>query len=90
MLNHVLISRNPDLLETTLDNEIVLMSIERGNYFGLEATAKHIWQLLELPQTKEILLEKLSNEYEAEREVIDRDLDDFLKKLLDNGVVITQ
>jgi len=82
--------RHPDLLETTLDNEVVLMSIERGSYFGLENTGKRIWQLLETPQTLAQLQEALSNEYEAPPEVIARDVAGFLQKMLDNGVVTTE
>jgi hypothetical protein len=82
--------RHPDLLETTLDNEVVLMSIERGSYFGLENTGKRIWQLLETPQTLAQLQEALGNEYEAPPDVIARDVAVFLQKMLDNGVVTTE
>lgn len=79
--------RNPDLLETTLDNEVVLMSIERGSYFGLEGTAKLIWQMLEQPMTKDQIVQPLCKQFDAERDVIDRDVGLFIQKMLDNGVL---
>jgi len=85
-----LIKRHPDLLETTLDNEVVLMSIERGNYFGLENTGKRIWQLLKTPQTFVQLLVTLENEFEAPTDFIARDLTVFLQVLQENGVVIIE
>jgi Coenzyme PQQ synthesis protein D (PqqD) len=90
MLNSALISRHPDLLETALDNEVVLISIERGSYYGLEATAKRIWQLLEQPQSRDQLVEALCREYDAQPEVIAKDLDVFLHKMLENGVVTAE
>ena len=90
MTHHTTFKRHPDLLETTLDNEVVLMSIERGSYFGLENTGKRIWQLLETPQTVAQLLEALENEYEVPHHVIARDVAIFLQKMLENGVVTIQ
>ena len=90
MNQHTTFKRHPDLLETTLDNEVVLMSVERGSYFGLENTGKRIWQLLETPQTLAQLQEALGNEYEAPPDVIVRDVAVFLQKMLDNGVVTTE
>jgi hypothetical protein len=88
MNDNSLYSRRADLLETTLDNEVVLMSIERGSYFGLEGTARRIWQLLAQPMTKSQLVQALCLEYAAEPEVIARDLEPFLQKMIDNAVVV--
>jgi len=88
MNDNTLFTRNADLLETTLDNEVVLLSIERGSYFGLEGTARRIWQMLAQPMTKAQLVEVLCQEYDAEPEVIARDLEPFLQKMLDNAVVV--
>lgn len=83
-----LFQRHPDLLQTTLDNEVVLMSIERGSYFGLEGTAQRIWQMLEQPMTKDQLVKSLCQQYDAQPEVIDRDVQQFLQKMLDNAVLV--
>lgn len=87
MMDAPLITRHPDLLETTLDNEVVLMSIERGSYYGLENTARRIWQLIEQPRTKADLVQVLASEYDAAPEQIAQDIESFLQKLLDHGIV---
>ena len=51
MNDNTLFTRNAELLEATLDNEVVLLSIERGSYFGLEGKARRIWQMLAMPYT---------------------------------------
>lgn len=87
MENSTVLSRNPDLLETILDKEVVLMSIERGSYYGMEKTAARIWQLLEKPKTRGDLLQALVQEYAAPQELIAKDMDIFLQKMRDNGIV---
>ncbi len=82
------IARSPELLETSLDNEIVLMSIERGNYYGLKTTARRIWQLIEEPTTFQDLITALTNEYAASPEEIEQDLYVFLQRMLDNKIVV--
>ncbi|QWE11333.1 PqqD family protein [Polynucleobacter sp. es-EL-1] len=83
----MLIIRNPDLLETSLDDELVLMSIDRGCYYGLENTAKTIWELLDKPKTQEQLLNALKEKYDGQPEIIERDLNAFLDKLLASQMV---
>lgn len=82
-----LISRVTSLPATTLDDEVVLMSIERGSYYGLKGTAKRIWALLETPKTFADLSALLALEYEASANVIAQDLDSFVKKMVDAGIV---
>jgi hypothetical protein len=44
-----LITRSTDIIATDLDGELVLMSIEKGNYYGIKGTALRIWELAETP-----------------------------------------
>ncbi len=82
------IARSPELLESSLDNEIVLMSIERGNYYGLKTTARRIWQLIEEPTSFQDLAAALANEYAALPGQIEQDLHVFLQKMLDNKIIV--
>jgi len=81
------IARCSTLLSTDLDGEVVLMSIERGNYYGLERTARRIWELLETPKTVGDLCACLGKEYAAQRETIEADVKKFVGKLLEEAVV---
>jgi len=87
MDKELFISRVASLPATTLDDEVVLMSIERGSYYGLKGTARRIWELLEAPKTKSALSRLLADEYEASPDVIAKDLDGFVKKMLEAGIV---
>jgi len=86
--SHTLIGRNKDLVSTDLDGEIVLMSIERGNYYGLERTARRIWELLDTPTSLDALCTTLSREYAAPVDVIEADVRQFVAKMAQESIVI--
>ncbi len=84
---HTLIERNPALVSTDLDGEIVLMSIERGNYYGLERTARRIWELLDAPLTLETLCATLEREFAAPAGVIEADVKRFVSRMAEETIV---
>jgi hypothetical protein len=86
---HSRLIRNSDLLSTDLDGEIVLMSIERGNYYGMELTGRWIWELLAQEQTVAELCRQLSLEYDVEPTTCERDVLTFLEELHHEGLIIT-
>jgi len=75
------ICRSENSLAAEIDNELVLMSVENGNYYGLDSIGTDIWQRLEAPQQVSTLCEALSKEYEADNDTIQRDVLELLKKL---------
>ncbi|WP_042689403.1 PqqD family protein [Azospirillum sp. B506] len=83
----VLISRSTDLLMAELDEEIVLMSIDYGSYFGLAATARTIWRLLENPMRPEDIYLALARDYDGDPKAIEADTMVFLNRLLVNGLI---
>jgi len=40
------IHRDDTLLSAVIDGEVVLMSVEKGRYYALDAIASDIWELL--------------------------------------------
>lgn len=82
------LTRAEGLLATELDGELVLMSIEQGSYYGMERTARRIWDLLETPLGVEELCQRLSAEYGVELETCQRDVLPYLERLLEEGLVV--
>jgi hypothetical protein len=83
-----LLSRNPGHVSTTLDGETVLMSIQSGRYYGMDPVASRIWELLEKPRGFSALAETLAAEYEGDRAVIEADLVKFLRKMLEENLIL--
>jgi len=83
-----LISRAEDVLATCVDGEIVLMSIERGSYYGLENTARCIWELLESPRKLEDLCALVKQKYRDKDDIIDRDVTRFVAEMANEAIVV--
>jgi len=83
-----IIKRNPELVSSDIDGEKVMMSIESGEYFGLDPVGGRIWELIENPIQVNILIEKLLDEFEVEKELCEADTLDFLNQLLEKNLII--
>ena len=70
-----------------VDGEMVLLDMESENYFGLDEVGTDIWQAMQEKETLKEVLEVLLEQYEVETEVLERDLSDFVGKLVESGLV---
>lgn len=82
-----LLARNPDLVAAVMDGDIVMMSIERGLYFGISGVGTRIWALLEIPMSVEDLVRIIRSEYEIDEVTCQTDLLAFAQDLVGNGIV---
>ena len=53
----------------------------------LNETGAFLWRLLEQGATREMLLERMQEEYEVDEQTASRDLDIFLEKLRSTGAL---
>lgn len=79
--------RTPNVIATEVDGELVLMSIEEGRYFGLDAVGSEIWRRLEVPKTIDSLTDELKAHFEGDAATIERDTAAFIDRLSENGLV---
>jgi hypothetical protein len=68
------ISRSPAVLAADVKGEIVMMSIERGSYFGLDNIGCDIWKRIERPCSFAALIDGLVADYDADRATIAADV----------------
>ena len=83
-------ARAPDALHAELEGETVMMSVARGEYFGLNSMGSRIWALLEVPHTLDELCARLLAEFEVEDARCRREVSGFLSELLRLGMVTTR
>lgn len=86
-LNSV-ITRNPEIIFSAMDDEIVMMSVNQGLYFGVDKIGARIWQLLENPHPVEELIVLLTNRFNVSREDCERDTLTFLNDMLNKKVIL--
>ncbi|PYS74614.1 MAG: hypothetical protein DMF69_01355 [Acidobacteria bacterium] len=82
-----MICRSEALLFNNLGNDIVMMDIEQGSYYGLEGTAARIWEFTEAPVTVGSLCDRLMSEYEVSPEQCRQEVAVFLDDLLSRKIV---
>ena len=70
-----------------VDDEMVLLDMESENYFGLDEVGTAIWQAMQEKEVLQEVYETLLEQYEVEEEVLQKDLSDFIEKLLESGLV---
>lgn len=76
------LQRKPDLLYNEIDGEVVMLSIENSEYYGMDKVGSRIWDLIEKPITLKQLIDKLMEEYEVSEQQCAEDTLIFLYKLL--------
>ena len=76
-----------DLISAPVNSEVVILSVERGTYYGLDEIGTEIWQRLESPMRIDMLCEDLAAKYAADRQTIERDVLALLESLFAEGLV---
>jgi hypothetical protein len=54
--------------------EIVLLDLDSGTYFGLDSVGSRVWELVTGNATIGEAIDAMLDEYEVEREVLERDV----------------
>lgn len=79
--------RKPDLIASDMDGDLVMMSIARGEYYGISGVGVRIWALLAEPVTVAEIAATLEREYEIDADTALRDCRQFLGGLLERGLI---
>ncbi len=81
------VSRSEDHLAANVDDGLVLMDVDHGNYYGLNAIGTDIWQRLEKELVVSELCAALSKEYDADMDTISREVLALLERLAAEGLI---
>lgn len=87
--NDIKLVRSPDLVSTDMDDEVVMMSIEKGEYYGIGGVGFHVWSLLQKPITINEIMNTVCPEYEVSEETCRSEIETFIDKLVKKGLVVT-
>lgn len=81
------VQRNTDMLFSKMDEEVVMLSIQNSEYYGLNEIGSHIWEMIEKPVQVETLMLQLMEEYEVERRQAESDILALLNDLYNKKIV---
>ena len=82
------ISRNPLLVSSEIDDERIMMNTTTGEYYGLDAIGNRIWALLEKPIRISSLIEILVTEFNVSVNQCESDTMEFLSQLSEKQLII--
>lgn len=85
-----LLCRNKNLFASVVDDELVMLDEEGGNYYGLDPVGKKIWEMLDQPCSFQSLINKLTDIYDVSSERCGQDAAIFLNDLIQNKLVIAK
>jgi hypothetical protein len=80
-------SRNEQIIDGELDDNQVMMHLDKGKYFGLDPVAKRIWQLIEDPKSIDEITSVLLDEFEVTPEQCLEDVQAFLEKAIQFDII---
>ena len=78
------------ILFRELNGEAVLLNLESGTYFGLDAIGTRIWQLCEAHSSIEAVWDALQDEFDAPADALKTDLLVFVNELSSKGLLTRQ
>lgn len=81
------ISRKEDVVVAELDGKTVMMSLNNGEYYGLDEVASAIWNGVEQPVTVSELVSRLAKEYKVSLEQCQTDVLEFLENLYNKQLI---
>lgn len=83
-----LLTRNEAILHAPVDaDSAVMLNVASGSYYGLNAVAARIWELLaERPLTIAEICARLREEFEVDEAVCETAVLKFANTLVENGV----
>lgn len=73
--------RSEDFITSTVDNDLVMMSLKKGTYYGLDTIGSHVWEHIAQPITVHDLCQTLTERFEVEPTQCQTDVLAFLNEL---------
>src|SRR5436305_10593909 len=80
----------PKVLAREVGDESVILSVESGSYFGLDAVGTRMWQLIGAGNTVRAICESMLQEFDTTPEQLTLDVSALLRQLAANQLVLIE
>jgi hypothetical protein len=81
------LSASPDVMVRQVGDEAVLLNLKTEQYLGLDSVSSRIWQVLTAGSTVQAAYDTLLAEFDVAPERLHADLEEFVQKLLQFGLI---
>lgn len=76
-----------DVIHQKVGEEIVLLNLETGIYYGLDPVGTRLWELLLEHRSLQPLFEIMLREYEVSPEELHRDIEQLIEELQERALL---
>ena len=84
------LAASPQQVAAVLGDEVVILGLDEGAYFGLKGVGTRIWALLQGPVTPRVIIDCVVTEFEVNRPRAEADVMALLASLIARGLVAPQ
>jgi len=82
-----IIQRDPEVIAAEADQDLIMVSIASGYYYGISNVAREIWDAIESPKRISDLIQDLTTTYNIDQTSCEDQTLSFLETLLKEGLV---
>lgn len=79
--------QNKEIIQSKIADEVVMLDVESGFYFGLNSVGSIIWNHLEKPITFDELIASLIGQFDIDKETCQKDTMEFIVQLLEKNII---
>jgi len=82
-----LLTKSEGYIYNEIDDEIVILNVNKGTYYNLSKVGSDIWILLEKPHTFIQIVNYLTSKYAVELDRCINETSEYLEHLLKDGLI---
>jgi hypothetical protein len=79
--------KNPEIIAKTVRGEMVLLNPVSGKYYGLNKVGCAFWEKVDGTRNLAEIISLLLEDFNVEREILTKDLEDLMKTLSENKLM---
>lgn len=78
----------PKVISETIDGETIIINLESGNYFSLNASGGDLWQELARNAPRTAILQNLCRRYQLNPDQAKADIEEFFARLMQENLIV--
>ena len=79
--------QNVEVIQSKIGDEVVMLDMKSGFYFGLNSVASSIWELMKVEISFDALIDELMTQYDVERTLCEVDTQELIDEFLDKNII---
>ena len=79
--------QNKAIVQSKIGEEVVMLDMDSGFYFGLNSVASVIWRLLANEISFEALIDQLMAQFDVERSLCEADTKELLDQMVEKNII---